>query len=298
MPPSPLPFSGTGVALITPFDQHGQIDFESLNRCIDHVIQGGVDYIVSLGTTGEAVTLSTAECIQVLEHTKNQVANRVPLVAGCFGDNHTARLLEKVRDWPLDGFAAIMSSSPSYNKPSQEGLYQHFRKLSDASPLPIIVYNVPSRTGGNVLPETILRLAEEDKKIVAIKEASGTLDQATEILRHRPDHLAVLSGDDPLTLPMISIGGHGSISVLANALPKMWSDMVSAARHQDFTTAREIHLSLWPLHGPLYADGNPSGIKALTAHLGLGRESFRLPLVGISDSVRRDLFTAFEKISR
>ncbi|MEL7375537.1 MAG: dihydrodipicolinate synthase family protein, partial [Bacteroidota bacterium] len=120
MPPSPLPFSGTGVALITPFDQHGQIDFESLNRCIDHVIQGGVDYIVSLGTTGEAVTLSTAECIQVLEHTKNQVANRVPLVAGCFGDNHTARLLEKVRDWPLDGFAAIMSSSPSYNKPSQE----------------------------------------------------------------------------------------------------------------------------------------------------------------------------------
>ncbi|MEM6396338.1 MAG: 4-hydroxy-tetrahydrodipicolinate synthase [Bacteroidota bacterium] len=297
MPQSPLPFSGTGVALITPFDQQGQIDFESLDRCVDHVINGGVDYIVSLGTTGEAVTLTKDECVQVIHRTTKRADGRVKVVAGCFGDNNTARLVDYLSNWPLEGVSAIMSSNPSYNKPSQEGLYQHYLRLAEASPLPIILYNVPSRTGGNMLPETVLRLAEENTKFVAIKEASGTLDQATEILRHRPDHLAVLSGDDPLAMPMIGLGGHGSISVLANALPKMWSDMVSAALDGDLHQANQIHLKLWPIHPPLYADGNPPGIKALVSHIGLCDEFFRLPLVGISRTVREELMRAFKKLS-
>jgi 4-hydroxy-tetrahydrodipicolinate synthase len=286
-------FSGTGVALVTPF-LHGKIDFEALERVIEHVIQGGVDFLVSLGTTGEAATLSDAECREVFDFTLRVNKGRLPVVAGLFGDNNTARLVENVRNYNLDGFDAIMSASPAYNKPSQEGIYQHFMALQEVSPLPIIIYNVPSRTGRNMQPDTVIRLANASEKFIAVKEAAGIMSQAMRLIKYRPEHLLVLSGDDPLTLPMIACGGHGVISVIANALPRQWSDMTRAALSGDLPTARRLNSDLLDIHQWLYIDGNPSGIKGLMEYLGLCSKEVRLPMAPISDENLQKLISAYE----
>mgnify|MGYP000524399158 CR=1 FL=1 len=222
-------FRGTGVALVTPF-RNGEIDYAAFENIIEHTLQGGVDYVVPLGTTGEAVTLSSQECRDVLDFTIKIVNKRVPIVAGFFGHNDTAALVKKISTYNFEGISAILSSSPAYSKPSQEGIYQHFMRIAEVSPVPIIIYNVPGRTSSNLTAETILRLAKASEKFVAIKEASGDLVQAMQILKNKPTHFQVLSGDDPTAMPMVACGGDGVISVIANAYPRTFSDMIRAAR--------------------------------------------------------------------
>ena len=289
-------FSGTGVALITPFAADFSVDYPALGHLIDYVIDGGVDYVVCLGTTGEAITLSAAECRQILDYTIRRVDERVPVVAGFFGGNYTERLEDRIRDYNFDGVAGIMSSSPAYSKPPQEGIYQHFMRVADASPLPVIIYNVPGRTSSNVLPETILRLAEDHENFAAVKEASGDISQSVAILKHcRPD-FGVLSGDDPLTAAIIALGGHGGISVIANALPKHFSGMVRAALASDFPEARRLNFDMLEVHPLLYAEGNPVGIKAAVSMLGLCRNVLRVPLVELSEPQREKLRRLLSKV--
>jgi 4-hydroxy-tetrahydrodipicolinate synthase len=274
-------FSGTGVALVTPFTTSGSIDWSALERIIEHVVQeNGVDYIVSLGTTGEAITLSTAECKEVFAFTRKQVNGRVPLVAGLFGSNNTATILDRFQVYKdLDGFGAILSSSPAYNKPSQEGIFQHYLKVAESSPLPIIIYNVPSRTGSNMAAQTIVRLAEASEKFIAVKEAAGNMVQAMDILKYKPEHFMVLSGDDAITLPMIAAGAQGVISVIANAYPTVFSTMVRKAMSGDFKASNVLNYQLHDLHPWLYVENNPCGIKAALHIMGLCENSVRLPLV-------------------
>lgn len=276
-------FRGTGVALITPFNNY-DVDYLALKNIIDFVIEGGVDYIVSLGTTGEAITLSSQECRQVFDFTIKTVDNRVPIVAGLFGHNFTEKLAKGIKAYNLDGFDAIMSSSPAYNKPPQEGIYQHYMRIAEASPIPIIIYNVPGRTSSNVHAETTLRLAESSQKFMAVKEASGDLVQASQIIKYRPDHFLVLSGDDPLAVPLISCGGDGVISVIANLFPNRFSTMIRAALDGNFDLASQIHLDLLDVHPWLYKEGNPIGIKAAMEIIGKCTKEVRIPLVPLSDA--------------
>ncbi len=290
-------FRGTGVALITPFDGNGAIDYVALARVIEHVLQNdGVDYIVSLGTTGEAIPLTAAECREVLDFTKKAVNGRVPLVIGFFGGNNTLSLVEKIKNYDVSGFDAIMSSSPAYNKPSQEGIFQHYMKVAEVSPLPIIIYNVPGRTSSNLEAETILRLANSSSKFIAVKEASGNIAQAMQILKYRPAHFLVLSGDDPLTLPLIGAGADGVISVIANAFPVEFSSMTRAALAGDFPAARTLNNQLLDLHKWLYVDGNPCGIKAVMEILNLCSSDLRLPLVKVSEPVYHRIQEEVKKI--
>lgn len=272
---------GTGVALITPFREK-MVCYEQLEQIIEYVIAGDVDYLVSLGTTGEAVTLSSKECREVFDFTLRTVNGRVPVVAGLFGGNFTDALTEKVRHYNLDGFAAIMSSSPAYIKPSQEGIYQHYMALEAVSPVPIIIYNVPGRTGSNVKPDTVLRLAQQSEKFIGIKEASGNMSQMMYLVKHRPEHLLVISGDDVLTLPLLACGGDGAISVIANAFPKEFSDMVRSGLHGDFHTAAQLNNQLLDIHPWLYIEGNPVGIKAAMEIKGLCSREVRVPLTPLS----------------
>jgi 4-hydroxy-tetrahydrodipicolinate synthase len=281
---NPQKFRGTGVALVTPFTADKKVDYPALERIIEYVIEGGVDFLVSLGTTGEAVTLTAEECREVFDFTIQTVNGRKPIVAGLFGSNFTAKLVKGLKEYNLDGFDAVMSSSPAYNKPPQEGIYRHYMEVAEASPLPIIIYNVPGRTGSNVLPETILRLAHASEKFIAVKEASGDLGQAMSILKHRPDDFLVLCGEDPLTVPMIGSGGDGVISVIANAYPEHWSEMVRAALNQNMKKAARINLELLDIHPWLYLEGNPVGIKAAMEIKGLCSREVRIPLVPLSDN--------------
>ncbi len=279
-------FIGTGVALITPFTEKKAIHWEAIERMIDHVLQpGGVDYIVSLGTTGEAITLSSKECQQVFDFTADKINNKTPLVAGWFGANSTAHLFERLKNIDLSRASAILSSSPSYNKPSQEGIFQHYMEISKSSPVPIILYNVPSRTSSNMAPETVVRLAKASDKFIAVKEASGNLNQAQYILKHRPSKdFLVISGDDQITLGMIACGGDGVISVIANAYPKEFAGMTRAAMSGDYKTAQHFNDLLHDVHPLLYIEGNPVGIKAAVSMMGLCENYLRLPLVPLSDS--------------
>lgn len=272
---------GTGVALVTPFAD-GDIDTASLQRMIDHVISGSVEYIVMLGSTGESATLNETERRQVLDLAIEHIGGRVPVVAGNFGDNNTRDLCRSVAGFDFSGIHAILSSSPSYNKPGQEGLYLHYKTLSEACPVPVILYNVPGRTASNVSAATTLRLAHDCPSIVAIKEASADLVQASHIIRDRPGGFLVLSGDDPTALPLILQGGDGVISVIANALPQMFSDMVRAALDGYGEQARGLHHRMLDIHPLLYVEGNPSGIKAATSILGLTSPEVRLPLTPLS----------------
>lgn len=293
--PRPL-FSGTGVALITPFNQSGAIDWSVLGNLIDHVIEGGVDYIVCLGTTGESITLSKEECRKILSFTVEKVAERVPIVAGYFGHNYTERLVQTIAEYDFTGVAGIMSSSPGYSKPSQEGIYQHYLRVADASPLPVIIYNVPSRTSSNVHPETVLRLAEDNPNFCAIKEASGDLSQAMQLIKHRPENFGVLCGEDPLSLSMIAAGGHGAISVIANLYPRKFSELIKASLSGDFATARRKNNELLDVHPWLYVEGNPVGIKAAMSWAGLCENSLRVPLVSMGEENYGQLVMELEKV--
>ena len=276
-------FRGTGVALITPFLADTTIDWESLERCIEHVVKGGVEYIVSLGTTGEAITLTSRECQQIFDFTVDKSKGRLPVVAGWFGANSTSHLLERLKNVDLRRADAILSSSPAYNKPSQEGIYQHYVEVEKASPVPIILYNVPSRTSSNVAPETFVRLSHLSDKFVGVKEASGNLVQAQYIMKHRAsEDFLVLSGDDQITLGMIACGGDGVISVIANSHPAEFSSMVNAALNDEYSTARFYNDMLHDVHPILYAEGNPVGVKAAVSILGLCQNELRLPLMPLT----------------
>lgn len=274
-------FIGTGVALITPF-KHGEIDTDALDRMIDHVIEGGVEYVVSLGSTGESATLDEKERRHVLDRTIDRVNGRVPIVAGNFGDNNTRDLCRYVEGFNFTGIDAILSSSPAYNKPTQEGIYRHYKALSESCPVPVILYNVPGRTASNISAETTLRLAHDCPSIIAIKEASADLVQASKILRDKPEDFLVLSGDDPTALALVTLGGKGVISVIANVYPRQFSEMILAGLSGDLDTARKLHHLVLPMHGLLYAEGNPAGIKAATALRSLTTPEVRLPLTPLS----------------
>ncbi len=287
---------GTGVALVTPF-VNGEIDFDGLGRIIGHVIDGGVDFIVSLGTTGEATTLTPEECKDVFDFTKEKNNGRVPLVAGMFGGNWTGKVINRFAEYNLEGFDAVMSSSPAYIKPAQEGIFRHYMKIAEASPLPIIIYNVPSRTACNVTAETTLRLAHASDRFIAVKEASGNLVQAMKIMKDRPEGFLVLSGDDQLTLPLIGAGADGVISVIANAFPFEFSSLVRNALEGDYNAARHYNNLLLDVHPWLYADGNPPGIKAAMELLGLCRREVRLPQVPVSDATFNALKSELEALT-
>ncbi len=289
-------FRGAGVALVTPFREDGAVDYAALERIIELVIEEGIDFIVSLGTTGEAVTLSAEECREVFNFTIRQVDKRVLLVGGLFGSNYTEKLVAGIKRYDLEGFDAIMSSSPAYSKPPQEGIFRHYMAVEEASPVPIIIYNVPGRTGSNVSAETVLRLAEASDKFIAVKEASGDLVQAMQIIKNRPDDFLVLSGEDPITLPMIAAGGDGAISVIANAYPRHFSEMVQAALGGDYTTAQRLNLELLDVHPWLYEEGNPVGIKAAMEILGHCRRQVRLPLVPLSEKSYKQLKAAMNLV--
>jgi len=278
-------FRGTGVAIITPFKLVDTIDYSAYDRILNHVIDGGVDYIVALGTTGEAPTLSKQEKHAFIGFTVAKLAGRIPLVVG-IGGNNTSEVVEAVKTMPLDGVEGILSVSPYYNKPKQEGIYQHFKAIAESTQLPLILYTVPGRTGGNISAETTLRLANDFSNIVGIKEASGNLDQIYQVLKHRPENFLVISGDDGLTLPMLAAGADGVISVVANAYPKEFSTMVKLGLEGDFENARRIHFQLIDIINALFADGSPGGIKALLQLKGLCSESVRLPLVTINQNTR------------
>lgn len=278
-------FTGTGVALVTPF-KNGLVDYEGLERLINHTIEGGVEFLVSLGTTGESVTLTLAEKQAVLDFTVKVVATRVAIVAG-FGGNDTAALISSIKDYHFKGIDGILSASPSYNKPTQEGVYQHFMAIAAIAPRPIILYNVPGRTASNMTAETTLRLANASDKFVGIKEASGNLGQCMEIVNGaKPAHFSVLSGDDNLTLPMLACGMDGLISVVANAYPKEYSDLVRAGLAGDFAKARKLHYSFLNLVDLLFIDGNPAGVKYVLQQLGICGEELRLPLVPATPSTK------------
>ena len=291
------PLSGTGVALVTPFKKGGAVDYPALERIIENCIDGGVDFLVSLGTTGEAITLSAKECLEVFDFTIKVNKGRLPVVAGLFGRNDTASLIGKIKSFNFDGFDYMMSSSPSYNKPSQEGIYQHFMAIQEVAPRPIIIYNVPGRTSSNMTADTTLRLAKASEKFIAVKEASGDLLQASKILKYKPKHFAVLSGEDPLTLPMMGLGGTGVISVIANAFPFEFSEMVRAANEGDYASARHYHELLLDIHPHLYVDGNPAGIKAAMHMMNLCENELRLPLVPCSNTTYENLASEIEKVS-
>lgn len=273
---------GLGTALVTPF-KRGFVDFDALKNLIEYQISSNVDFIVAMGTTGESVTLSDTEIDQIVRFTVQTVNGRLPVVVG-MGGNNTAALIEKMVNFNFDGVTAILSASPAYNKPSQDGIYHHYAKLAEVAPVPIIMYNVPGRTGSNISARTAVRLAYDFEKIVGIKEASGDMSQAAEILRTKPEEFVVVSGDDPTAMPLISLGGEGCISVISNAWPAEFSEVINYARQGDFKKARKNHLILHPLHHWLYIDGNPSGIKAALRIKGLCSDEVRLPLVGMSPS--------------
>ena len=277
-------FRGTGVAIVTPFLSNGKIDFDALERILEFQISGGIDYLVSLGTTGEAITLSSEECLSVLNFTKKIVGERVPIVAGLFGRNDTHALVEKIKSFNFEGFAGILSSSPAYNKPSQEGIFQHYMEVAKVSPVPIIIYNVPGRTSSNVNAETIVRLANASEKFAAVKDASGDLVQGMKTIKNKPAHFSVLSGDDPTCLPLLACGGDGVISVIANAFPREFSAMINAGLESDLKTANYINEALLDVHQWLYCEGNPVGIKGAMELLNLCQREVRLPLVKLSST--------------
>jgi 4-hydroxy-tetrahydrodipicolinate synthase len=287
--------SGTGVALITPF-KNGAIDFDSLSTLIENVIKGGVEYVVSLGTTGEATSLSDNEQLAVLRHTIEVVNNRIPIIAGQFGGNNTAQLKEKLASFDATGVSAILSSSPAYVKPSQEGIYRHYMALAEASPLPVIVYNVPSRTASNVTASTIIRLAKGSEKIIGVKDASADLFQAAATAKGIPPGFFLLSGDDPTALAFIANGGKGVISVIANAFPGSFSSMVRSALSGEWGHARNLHYKLLDLHQWLYIEGNPVGIKQALCYQGIASEEVRLPLSEMSESNRKKLQEAIDAV--
>jgi len=287
---------GVGVALVTPFKEDGAVDYAALTQLLEHIINGGVHYIVVSGTTGEPSTMTAAEKAELRAFIIKQVSGRVPLVLG-IGGNNTAAVIDEIRTSDLNGFDSILSISPYYTKPNQRGIYAHFAEIAKASPLPIVLYNVPGRTSRNIEPATIVSLANDFKNIVAVKEASGSMSQIMSIIDKKPADFMVISGDDSLTVPLMSVGVSGVISVAANVAPKQCVQMVNAAAKGDFKEASRLHYQLLDLMGALFEDGSPAGAKAALKMLGIiNSETLRLPLVPVCDATREHIRVAVGKI--
>ena len=271
-------FKGLGIALITPFTQDGEVDYAALQRLIRYQLDNGADFFCILATTGEAPCLSRDEKDKITEVVKEITNGRVPILKYC-GGNNTAAVVDEIKNSDWSGIDGILSICPYYNKPSQEGLYQHFKAIAEVSPLPIVLYNVPGRTGVNMKPETTCRIARDFPNIVAIKEASGSLEQVDEIIKNKPDNFEVISGDDALTFSMVASGAAGVISVIGNALPKAFSRMIRLEFRGEYEPARKIHHAFTELYSLLFVDGNPAGVKALLNDMGFIENELRLPLV-------------------
>lgn len=285
---------GTGVAIITPFKSTMEVDFDALGKLIDFIIKNGIEYIVTLGTTGETPTLDTEEKFDIINFTYEKVNGRVPVVVG-IGGNNTKEVMENLQSYPLEKATAVLSASPYYNKPSQEGIFQHYKNLAVASPKPLILYNVPGRTGSNITAETTLRLANEIDNIMGIKEASGNMVQCMHILRDRPDNFLVVSGDDHITLPLIACGMDGVISVAANCFPYDFSSMVRLCLKGDYASARPLHYTCLEGNDLLFAENNPAGVKAFLFESGIIENVLRLPLVPLSNGVHQKVKTYLNK---
>ncbi|MBN2523366.1 MAG: 4-hydroxy-tetrahydrodipicolinate synthase [Bacteroidales bacterium] len=281
-------FIGTGVALVTPFNTDKSIDYRSLEKIVHHVIDGGIDYIVTLGTTGESVTLSKEERKKVISKVLQYSNHRVPVVVG-MGSNNTMQLVKTIQSTEFEGIDAVLSVVPYYNKPTQKGMYEHFSAIAKACPLPVILYNVPGRTGSNLNADTVLQLAADHKNIIGVKEASGNLRQIMEIIKNKPDDFRVISGDDAITLSMIQLGGSGVISVIANAHPAHFTKMVKAALGRNYELANTLHFRLLDYFDALFEEGNPAGVKAALEILGLCKRDVRLPLVAASNTLLKKL---------
>jgi len=286
-------FRGTGVALITPFQKNGKVDFPALENLVAHVIKGGVDFLVALGTTAETPTLSHAEKQEILSAIIQYNGGKVPIVCG-IGGNNTQEVIHQLKDMNLQGVDAILSVAPYYNKPSQEGMYLHFKAIAAATNKPIILYNVPGRTGSSLLPATVIRLAEECSNIIAIKEASGNMEQCLELISAKPEKFIVLSGDDNLIIAQMAIGMEGIISVAANCFTKEMSDAVNLAMVNKYDKARKVHYKILPGINLLFAEGNPAGVKATLRQMNLCENILRLPLVPVSENTEKKI-AAFVK---
>jgi 4-hydroxy-tetrahydrodipicolinate synthase len=289
-------FRGTGVAIVTPFNKDGSIDWSSFEKVINHIIDGKCEYIVVLGTTGESATVHGKEKQEVFSFVNKIVAGRVPTVAG-IGGSDTHEVIEAFQSFDLTGYDAILSVSPYYSKPNQEGLFQHYKALDAAAPLPIIMYNVPSRTGMNVTGETQVRIANQCKNIFATKEASGDFAQINYIIKNKPADFMVISGDDPITLQMIADGAEGLISVVANAYPKDYAEMVRLCLAGRYNEALPIHLKYIDIIASMFAEGSPSGVKAYLAEMGLCENYFRLPVWPVSDKHHSKIRELMKKVS-
>ncbi len=287
---------GVGVALITPFHNDGSIDFNGLERLLEHCINGGVDYFVVNGTTAENPTLSKEERYAVLDFVLKKNANRLPVIFG-IGGNNTMAVAQEMSAFNVEGVSALLSASPYYNKPTQEGIYQHYKALSKASSLPIILYNVPGRTSSNISATTTLRLAAEFENIVAIKEASGNLDQITELVLGRPDGFKIISGDDNLTFAMLGLGCDGVISVSGQGVPEIFCKVYDEADQGNWSVSKEAHLSLFHLTNLLFAEGNPAGIKAVLELRGICNDHVRLPLVSATDRLIKELTSELNSLN-
>jgi len=290
-----LDLTGVGVAIVTPFKKDFSVDYDALKKITNHIIDGGVSFIVVQGTTGETPTLNTAEKAEILKTVVETNQGRLPIILG-LGGNNTQGLIDEMHSTDLTGVDAILSASPYYNKPNQEGIYQHYKALNEASKLPIIVYNVPGRTASNILPETQIRMANDLDKIIAVKEASGNIEQKAKVIQNSPKGFQVLSGDDAQVVAECALGSVGVISVIANAFPKQFSDMVRACHANDYPTARKLFYSVRNIIDLLFADGNPAGVKAALNILGLCEETVRLPLVTANRKVYEDLKTEIAKL--
>ena len=279
-------FRGLGIALVTPFNEDGSVDYESLEKLLRYQLDNGADFLCILATTGETPCLTADEKQRIKQLVVSTVAGRVPILAGC-GGNNTAAVVEELKNADMKGISGILSVCPYYNKPSQEGLYQHFKAIAAATDLPVVLYNVPGRTGVNMSAATTVRLARDCNNIVAIKEAGGSLEQVDEIIKNKPADFDVLSGDDALTFPMVSCGAVGAISVIGNALPKEISRMIRLEFNGEYAAAREIHHRFTELFGLLFVDGNPAGVKAMLSEMGMIKNVLRLPLVPTRISTMR-----------
>lgn len=285
--------SGTGVALVTPFDLNEAVDYDALGKLIDFDIENGVEYVITLGTTGETPTLTKQEKLDIVNFTYEKVNGRVPVVVG-IGGNSTKDVIENFKSFPLEKATAVLSASPYYNKPSQEGIYQHYKALAAASPKPIILYNVPGRTGSNMTAETTLRLAKE-KNIAGMKEASGNMVQCMHILRDKPEDFLLVSGDDHVAMPLIACGMDGVISVAANCFPKDFSEMIRLSLKGDFAAARPLHYKCLEGNDLLFAENNPAGVKAFLYELGIIKNVLRLPVVPLSDGIHQKVKAYLKK---
>lgn len=285
--------NGTGVALVTPFQPDGNIDYVALEKIIEHVIAGGMDYLVSLGTTGETPTLSNEEKIDVVKFTLEKANGRLPVIVG-IGGNNTREIIRHLETYPLDNVQAILSVSPYYSKPSSEGLYQHYKAISAASPKPIILYNVPPRTGRNIPADITVRLAKDFENIIAIKEASGDMTQCMQIIRDKPEGFVVVSGDDMLSLSQVACGMKGLISVAGNYLAKDITSMIHAALGNNYEEARRLHYKMMKGFELMFAENNPAGIKAMLSAAGLCENNLRLPVVPVSDALMQQIKSYLE----